>query len=49
MMLYSVKVGNLAVPIASISHLIEMKTGTGRGKDAIDIEALRKIQMGETP
>ncbi len=44
-----IKVGNLAVPIASIEHLIEMKTGTGRSKDAIDIEALRKIQMGETP
>jgi len=37
-------VGSLKVPIASIEHLIAMKTGTGRSKDAIDIEELRKIQ-----
>ena len=39
-----VPVGPLTVPIASIEHLIAMKTGTGRGNDAIDIEELRKIQ-----
>ncbi len=39
-----VKVGSLAVPVASINHLIEMKSGTGRSKDMIDIEELRKIQ-----
>lgn len=44
-----IEVGDLTVPIASIEHLITMKTGTGRGKDAIDVEALRKIQAGETP
>lgn len=39
-----VPVGSLTVPIASIEHMILMKTGTGRGKDAIDIEELRKLQ-----
>ncbi len=39
-----VKVGLLDIPVASIAHLIEMKTGTGRTKDIIDIEELRKIQ-----
>ncbi|MFA7281911.1 MAG: nucleotidyl transferase AbiEii/AbiGii toxin family protein [Sterolibacterium sp.] len=37
-------VGTLTIPIASIEHLIAMKTGTGRSKDAIDIEELRKLQ-----
>lgn len=41
-----VSIGNLTVPIASIDHLIVMKTGTGRSKDLIDIEELRKIQAG---
>lgn len=40
-----VAVGTLKVPIASIDHLIAMKTGTGRGKDAVDIDELRKIQQ----
>ena len=39
-----VPVGTLTIPIASIEHLIAMKTGTGRSKDAIDIEELRKIE-----
>ena len=39
-----VKVGLLDIPVASIAHLIKMKTGTGRTKDIIDIEELRKIQ-----
>lgn len=43
-----VPVGSLTVPIASIEHLITMKTGTGRSKDAIDIEELRKIQAFKT-
>ena len=37
-------VGTVQVPVASIEHLITMKTGTGRSKDQIDIEELRKIQ-----
>ena len=43
-----VPVGTLTVPIASIEHLIAMKTGTGRSKDVIDIEELRKIQAQQT-
>jgi len=39
-----VKVGSLEIPVASIAHLIEMKSGTGRSKDMIDVEELRKIQ-----
>jgi len=37
-------VGELQIAVASIEHLIAMKTGTGRSKDQIDIEELRKIQ-----
>jgi hypothetical protein len=37
-------VGTVQVPVASIGHLIAMKAVTGRGKDQIDIEELRKIQ-----
>lgn len=40
-------VGELKVAVAAIDHLIAMKTGTGRGKDQIDIEALRKIQASD--
>ncbi|MGK6311224.1 hypothetical protein [Variovorax sp. DT-64] len=36
-------IGKLEVPIASIEHLIAMKTGTGRTKDVIDIEELKKL------
>lgn len=42
-----IDIGPLKVPIASIEHLIIMKTGTGRSKDVIDIEELRKIQAEE--
>jgi len=41
-----IAIGPLRVPVASIEHLITMKTGTGRSKDIIDIEELRKIQTG---
>lgn len=41
--------GPYQVPVASVDHLIAMKTGTGRGKDAIDIEELNKLRAGETP
>ena len=43
-----INIGLLKVPVASIEHLIQMKTGTGRGKDLIDIEELRKIQARES-
>lgn len=42
-----VEVGAISIPIASIGHLIAMKTGTGRSKDLIDIEELRKIQASK--
>jgi hypothetical protein len=42
----TVDVGPLSIPVASIDHLIAMKTGTGRGKDAVDIEELQKIRTG---
>lgn len=42
----SVDMGPYRIPIASIDHLITMKTGTGRGKDAIDIEELTKLRNG---
>ena len=39
-----VEIGSISIPVASIGHLIAMKTNTGRSKDLIDIEELRKIQ-----
>jgi hypothetical protein len=42
----AIAVGPLNIPVASIDHLIAMKTGTGRGKDKIDIEELEKIKAG---
>jgi len=39
------KIGPLSIAVASIDDLIRMKSGTGRGKDAIDIDELRKIQQ----
>lgn len=39
-----IEVGTAHIPVASVDHLIEMKTGTGRSKDAIDIEELQKLR-----
>ncbi len=39
------RVGPLSIPVASIDDLITLKTGTGRSKDALDIEELRKIKL----
>lgn len=39
------RIGRLAIAVASIDDLISMKTGTGRSKDALDIEELRKIKQ----
>ena len=39
-----IEIGTIRIPVASVEHLIAMKTGTGRSKDLIDIEELRKIQ-----
>ncbi len=38
------RIGPLSIPVASIDDLIRLKTGTGRSKDVLDIEELRKIQ-----
>jgi len=39
-----IEIGAISVAVASIAHLVAMKTGTGRSKDLIDIEELQKIQ-----
>lgn len=39
-----IEVGPHGIPVASIDHLIALKTGTGRSKDEIDIDELRRIQ-----
>ena len=44
-----VDLGASRVAVASIPHLIKMKTGTGRGKDAIDIAELQKLVPGNEP
>lgn len=44
-----VEMGTARVPVASIPHLIAMKTGTGRGKDQVDIDELKKLMPGNTP
>jgi len=44
-----VEMGTARVAVASIPHLIAMKTGTGRGKDMIDIDELRKLMPGNAP
>jgi hypothetical protein len=38
-------IGPLSIPVASIDDLIILKTGTGRSKDVLDIEELRKIKL----
>ena len=44
-----IEMGQHRIPVASIAHLIAMKTGTGRGKDAIDIEELQKLMEAGAP
>ncbi|MCM2288542.1 MAG: hypothetical protein NDI67_05885 [Sulfuritalea sp.] len=44
-----VDMGDARVAVASIPHLIAMKTGTGRGKDMIDIDELQKLMPGNAP
>lgn len=44
-----VEIGTARVRVASIPHLIAMKTGTGRGKDQIDIDELKKLMPGNAP
>lgn len=38
-------IGPYAIPVASVDHLIAMKSGTGRNKDVIDIEELQRIRQ----
>ena len=35
------------VAYASIARLVELKTGTGRAKDALDVEVLTEIARGQ--
>lgn len=35
---------NSGIPVAGIDDLISLKTGTGRSKDVVDIDELRKIK-----
>ena len=39
-----IDIGPIIIPVASIDHLIAMKTEAGRSQDLTDIEELRKIQ-----
>lgn len=43
-----IEIGPLTIPVASIDHLIAMKSGTGRNKDLIDIEELQKIRRSSS-
>lgn len=40
-----IDIGPIIIPVASIDHLIAMKTEAGRSQDLTDIEELRKIQV----
>ncbi len=44
-----IEIGSLSIAVASIEHLIAMKSCTGRSKDQLDIEELRKIQEKTNP
>jgi len=35
--------GGARIPVASVAHLIALKTGTGRSIDALDVEQLRRL------
>ena len=39
------RIGPLSIAVASIDDLISLKTGTGRSKDVLDIEELRRIKQ----
>lgn len=39
------RAGTLSIPVASLDDLVTLKTGTGRSKDALDIEELLKIKQ----
>lgn len=39
-------IGPLSVPVAGVEDLIRLELGTGRSKDAVDIDELRKLLPG---
>jgi len=39
-----INVGDMVLPVISINNLIKMKKNTGRSKDEVDIEQLKKIR-----
>jgi len=43
-----IDLGAFRIPIASLDHLIAMKSDTGRSKDRIDVEALTQLRDGKT-
>ena len=45
----SLPIGSIRVPTASVLDLIRLKTGTGRNKDAVDVEELKKLLSGPQP
>lgn len=45
----SIEIGPLRIAVASIEHLIAMKSGTGRSKDQLDIEELKEIEEEANP
>lgn len=42
-------IGSTAIPIASVDHLIELKSQTGRGIDAMDCENLARLRDARPP
>lgn len=44
-----INVGTYQIPVASIDHLIALKSDTGRSRDVLDIAALNKLRNGEQP
>ena len=38
------RVGDRIVPVASLEHVIEMKSQAGRAQDLADVEALERLQ-----
>ena len=41
--------GSIAIPVASIDHLIALKSETGRSIDALDIEQLERLRGARPP
>ncbi len=41
--------GSIDIPVASIEHLIALKSGTGRSIDALDVEQLERLRGSRSP